>query len=33
VSELLKPGSTLILSDAGMSNETGKFTDIIVQPR
>lgn len=33
ISELLKPGSTIIVSDAGISNETGKYTDIIVQPR
>lgn len=33
LSEIVKPGSTLIVSDAGISNETGKFTDIIVQPR
>lgn len=30
---LLIPGSSLIISDHGISNETGKFTDIIVTTR
>jgi len=33
VAELMKPGSSLIISDAPISNETGKYTDFIVQPR
>ncbi|MFN3868471.1 MAG: L,D-transpeptidase family protein [Hyphomicrobiaceae bacterium] len=33
LAEVLKPGSTLIISDEGMSHETGEHTDIIVQPR
>jgi hypothetical protein len=30
ISELLTPGSSLIISDYGISNETGKDTDFIV---
>lgn len=33
IRELIKPGSTLIISDESASPETGKGTDIIVQPR
>lgn len=33
VREVLKPGSTLIVSDESQSPETGEFTDIIVEPR
>jgi hypothetical protein len=33
ISEHIKPGSSLIISDHGVGNETGKFTDIIVQTR
>ena len=33
ISDLIKPGSTLIISDEAASPETGKGTDIIVQPR
>jgi hypothetical protein len=31
--ELVKPGSSLIISDNGPSNETGEFTDVIVSLR
>ncbi|MBL8566207.1 MAG: L,D-transpeptidase family protein [Hyphomicrobiaceae bacterium] len=31
--EVLKPGSTLIVSDAAQSRETNEYTDIIVEPR
>src|SRR5262249_4810600 len=30
ISELLTPGSTLIISDYGISSETGRYTDFIV---
>ena len=33
ISALMKPGSSLILSDNPMSNETGKGTDFIIQTR
>ena len=33
LAELINPGSTLIISDEGVGNETGKYTDIIVQTR
>jgi hypothetical protein len=33
ISELMKPGSSLILSDNPMSNETGKGTDFIILTR
>lgn len=33
VNELMKPGSSLIISDDSASPETGKYTDFIVQPR
>lgn len=33
LAELVKPGSTLILTDEGIGNETGKYTDLIVQTR
>ena len=33
LAELIKPGSALIVSDEGLSNETGKYTDIIVSTR
>ncbi len=33
INELIKPGSTLIISDANASPETGTNTDFIVQPR
>jgi hypothetical protein len=29
----MKPGSSLVISDHGISNETGKFTDFIVLTR
>lgn len=29
----MKPGSSLIVSDNGIGNETGKFTDFIVPVR
>jgi hypothetical protein len=31
--EILKPGASLIISDHGISNETGRGTDIIVLTR
>jgi hypothetical protein len=31
ISELLSPGSSLIISDYGISSETGTDTDFIVQ--
>ena len=33
INELMKPGSTLIISDDRASPETGKYTDFIVQPQ
>ena len=33
ITELMKPGSALIISDDPASNETGAHTDFIVQPR
>jgi chemotaxis protein histidine kinase CheA len=33
LAELLKPGSTLIVTDEGLGNETGRYTDLIVQTR
>ncbi len=33
IADVMKPGSSLIISDNGMSNETGKFTDFIVPLR
>lgn len=33
IGELVKPGSSLIISDQGLSPETGKYTDMIVQTR
>jgi hypothetical protein len=33
ISELLIPGSSLIVSDHGISNETGSDTDFIVETR
>ena len=33
IGELMKPGSSLIISDQGLSPETGKYTDLIVQTR
>jgi L,D-transpeptidase catalytic domain len=33
ISERLWTGASLIISDQGMSNETGTYTDFIVQPR
>ncbi len=33
ISELVKPGSSLIISDDRASPETGRYTDFIVQPR
>ena len=33
LAELVKPGSALIISDEGLSNETGEYTDIIVSTR
>ena len=33
ISELLTPGSSLIISDHGISHETGKDTDFIVLTR
>lgn len=32
ISKLLTPGSSLVISDAGLGRETGKGTDFIVQP-
>ena len=31
--DVMKPGSSLVISDHGISNETGKFTDFIVLTR
>ncbi|MEO1543205.1 MAG: L,D-transpeptidase, partial [Pseudomonadota bacterium] len=31
LSELIKPGSSIVISDKGKSLETGKYTDLIVQ--
>lgn len=33
IEDVMKPGSSLIISDNGLSNETGKFTDFIVSLR
>lgn len=33
IAELIKPGSTLMLSDHGISHETGKYTDYILLTR
>lgn len=33
LAELVKPGSSLVISDNGLSNETGKYTDFIVSTR
>jgi lipoprotein-anchoring transpeptidase ErfK/SrfK len=33
IAELMKPGSSLIISDNGLSLETGKYTDFIVSAR
>jgi hypothetical protein len=33
IAEYIKPGSSLIISDHGVGNETGQYTDIIVQTR
>ncbi|MEZ5843119.1 MAG: L,D-transpeptidase family protein [Hyphomicrobiaceae bacterium] len=33
IAELVRPGSSLIISDRGPSNETGKYTDVIVDIR
>lgn len=33
LAELIKPGSTLTISDYGISNETGKYTDFIILTR
>jgi hypothetical protein len=33
ISELLTPGSSLIISDKGISNETGKGTDFVILTR
>jgi len=33
IEDVMKPGSSLIVSDNGLSNETGKFTDFIVPVR
>jgi hypothetical protein len=33
IEDVMKPGSSLIISDNGLSNETGKFTDFIVPVR
>ena len=33
ISERLWTGASIIISDQGMSNETGTYTDFIVQPR
>jgi hypothetical protein len=33
ISDLLTPGSSLIISDAGLGRETGRGTDFIVQPQ
>jgi hypothetical protein len=33
ISELLTPGSSLVVSDTGLGSETGRFTDFIVLTR
>jgi len=33
LAELVKPGSVLVVTDEGISNETGKYTDLIVLTR
>jgi hypothetical protein len=33
ISEMLSPGSSLIVSDLPYSNETGKYTDFIILTR
>lgn len=33
LADVMKPGSSLVISDLGMGNETGKFTDFIIQTR
>ena len=33
ISERLWTGASIIISDQGISNETGVYTDFIVQPR
>jgi hypothetical protein len=33
IEDVMKPGSSLIISDNGLSNETGQFTDFIVPLR
>jgi hypothetical protein len=33
ISELLSPGSSMIISDKGISNETGKGTDFVILTR
>lgn len=33
ISEMLTPGSSLVIADSGLGKETGKGTDFIVQPR
>ena len=33
IEDVMKPGSSVIISDNGLSNETGKFTDFIVPVR
>ena len=33
ISDLLSPGSSLIVSDYPISNETGKYTDFIILTR
>ena len=33
IAELVRPGSSLVVSDLGASNETGKYTDFILLTR
>ncbi len=33
IADLMKPGSSIIVSDFGLGNETGEYTDFIVQTR
>jgi hypothetical protein len=33
ISEVITPGSSLVVSDQGLGRETGRFTDFIVETR
>jgi hypothetical protein len=33
ISELITPGSSLVVSDQGLGRETGRYTDFIVETR